>query len=100
MKRGDAVFHALSLCGALVIPAYANSPHGKTSNGPPASGQEKPLVTGMLPIVLTDDVTRLKVFYRDVVGLSVQSDEGSFIRFETGQSHVAIMDRGVVGRIV
>lgn len=82
LKRG-ALLRALSLCGALAISTHA----------------EELMVTGLLPVVLTDDVERLKVFYRDVVGLPIQSDEGNFIRFGTGQSHLAVMDRGVVGRI-
>lgn len=81
--RGGALLRALSLCGALAISTHA----------------EEHMVTGLLPVVLTDDVERLKVFYRDVVGLPVQSDEGNFIRFGTGQSHLAVMDRGVIGHI-
>lgn len=83
MKIIGAILWALSLCGAIAISTHA----------------EEPMVTGLLPVVLTDDVERLKVFYRDVVGLPIQSDEGNFIRFGTGKSHLAVMDRGVIGHI-
>jgi len=83
MKIIGAILWALSLCGAISISTHA----------------EEPMVTGLLPVVLTDDVERLKVFYRDVVGLPIQSDEGNFIRFGTGKSHLAVMDRGVIGHI-
>lgn len=59
----------------------------------------KETVHNLLPVVLTDNVERLKAFYRDVVGLPVQSDEGNFIQFGAGKSSLAIMYRGVVGRI-
>lgn len=57
------------------------------------------MVTGLLPVVVTDDVERLKAFYRDVVGLPIQADEGNFIQFGTGRSHLAIVARGVIGHI-
>lgn len=83
MKISGAILRSLSLCGALAISACA----------------EERMVTGLLPVVVTDDVERLKAFYRDVVGLPIQADEGNFIQFGTGQSHLAIVARGVIGHI-
>ncbi|OGR95004.1 MAG: hypothetical protein A2V88_09980 [Elusimicrobia bacterium RBG_16_66_12] len=60
---------------------------------------EEPMVTGLLPVVVTDDVNRLKTFYRDVVGLPIQSDEGNYIQFGTGKSHLSIIARGVIEHI-
>jgi lactoylglutathione lyase len=99
MRRWNAALRAMPLCGALAVSAYAGSPKVNVGDAPPASSQEDRVKTSLLPVVLTDDVPRLKAFYRDVVGLPIQSDEGNFIRFGTGQSHLAIMDRGVVGHI-
>ncbi|MBI2386689.1 MAG: VOC family protein [Elusimicrobia bacterium] len=78
-----AILNALSLCCVLAVSTRA----------------EEPMVTGLLPVVVTDDVERLKVFYRDVVGLPVQADEGDYVQFGAGQSHLSIIARGVIGRI-
>ncbi|MBI5242405.1 MAG: VOC family protein [Elusimicrobia bacterium] len=95
MKKGETVLRALSLCGVLGISACADSGTPKAA----AAGQGELMVTGLLPAVVTDDVERLKVFYRDVVGLPIQADEGNFIQFGTGQSHLAILARDVIGHI-
>lgn len=83
MKGRGAILLALSLCGALAISVHA----------------EEPMVTGLLPVVVTDNVDRLKIFYRDVLGLPLQADEGNYIQFGAGQSHLSIIARDVIGRI-
>ncbi|MGF1476782.1 MAG: VOC family protein [Geminicoccaceae bacterium] len=36
------------------------------------------------PIIFVRDVNTSKAFYRDLLGLSIDQDEGSFVRFEVG----------------
>lgn len=57
------------------------------------------MVTGLLPVIVTDDVNRLKIFYRDVVGLPIQVDEGNYIQFGAGRSRLSIIARDVIGAI-
>jgi len=62
MNKKGAILRAFSLCGALAISAPA----------------EEPMVAGLLPVVVTDDVNRLKIFYRDVVGEALGRSRGVF----------------------
>ncbi|WP_374120240.1 VOC family protein [Exiguobacterium acetylicum] len=51
-------------------------------------------------ILYVEDTARTLTFYRDVLGLSVKAEHGSYIEFETGQTTLAFNTREDVQRLI
>ncbi|KTR61540.1 glyoxalase [Exiguobacterium indicum] len=51
-------------------------------------------------ILYVEDTARTLTFYRDVLGLSVKAEHGSYIEFETGQTTLAFNTREDVQQLI
>ncbi|KOP29913.1 VOC family protein [Exiguobacterium acetylicum] len=51
-------------------------------------------------ILYSEDSSRTLTFYRDVLGLSVKAEHGSYIEFETGQTTLAFNTREDVQQLI
>lgn len=51
-------------------------------------------------ILYVEDTARMLTFYRDVLGLSVKAEHGSYIEFETGQTTLAFNTREDVQQLI
>ncbi|WP_426272202.1 VOC family protein [Exiguobacterium sp. R-17] len=51
-------------------------------------------------ILYVEDTVRTLTFYRDVLGLSVKAEHGSYIEFETGQTTLAFNTREDVQQLI